>query len=119
MNTDKLVIDFGKVFQACMEIYSDGKDALDQYKSLHEIISKLNKNGLLVEELVERKNQLDNIELVVDPNFALNNPKSITCCICGKEFCKLTEDHMTLSHGITLADYRDLCGYDEDTNLSR
>lgn len=121
MNTDKLVIDFEKVFQTCMTVYNDGQDAINQYKALHNEISNLNKNCLLVnkQESIEKNNPLDDIELVVDPAVALSNTKSVTCCICGKEFYKLTESHMALSHGITLDDYRDLCGYDESTKLFR
>ncbi len=41
---------------------------------------------------------------------------NITCCVCGKEFKRLSAAHLSL-HGTTPEEYRKLCGYEPNQPL--
>ncbi len=51
----------------------------------------------------------------IDPRKAIKE-KSITCVECGKSFKLLTKKHLG-SHGLTLEEYRERCGYKKGTPL--
>ncbi len=46
---------------------------------------------------------------VCDPKTAIKE-RSVTCVLCGKSMKSLTQTHMN-SHGLTLDEYREMCGY--------
>lgn len=50
-----------------------------------------------------------------DPAAAITQT-AITCCVCGKEFKRLSAAHLA-THGATPEEYRRLCGYDPSTPL--
>ena len=50
-----------------------------------------------------------------DPATAITQT-NITCCVCGKEFKRLSAAHLA-SHGTTPEEYRRLCGYEPNTPL--
>lgn len=50
-----------------------------------------------------------------DPATAITQT-NITCCVCGKEFKRLSVAHLA-SHGATPEEYRRLCGYEPGTPL--
>lgn len=51
----------------------------------------------------------------IDPKKAIKE-KSITCVLCGKSFKLLTKKHLA-SHGMTVEEYRERCGYKKGTPL--
>lgn len=53
--------------------------------------------------------------LVVKPEEAIAE-QSVRCCICGKTFQNLTAKHL-LTHGITVEEYKKLCGYHSEQKL--
>ena len=52
---------------------------------------------------------------ILDPKKAIKE-KSITCVICGKSFKLLTKKHLA-SHGLTVDEYRERCGYKKGAPL--
>lgn len=53
--------------------------------------------------------------LVYDPKQAIQ-PDKVVCCLCGKEVQSLTSRHFN-THGISVEEYKLLCGYEPDTVL--
>lgn len=53
--------------------------------------------------------------LVVKPQEAITDAH-IKCCICGEEKTILTSKHLA-KHGISVEDYKALCGYDKKQSL--
>ena len=53
--------------------------------------------------------------LKCDPKEAIK-PESITCCLCDRPFKVLNSRHLK-SHGISVEDYKKLCGYPENQLL--
>ena len=51
----------------------------------------------------------------VDPKKAIKE-KTITCVMCGKSFKLLTKKHLA-SHGLSVDEYRERCGYKKGTPL--
>ena len=51
----------------------------------------------------------------VDPKKAIKE-KTITCVMCGKAFKLLTKKHLA-SHGLSVDEYRERCGYKKGTPL--
>ncbi len=51
----------------------------------------------------------------IDPKKSIKE-KSITCVICGKTFKLITKKHLA-SHGLTVEEYREHCGYKKGTPL--
>lgn len=54
-------------------------------------------------------------QIKFDPTAAISQT-SITCCVCGKEFKRLSAAHLAM-HGATPEEYRKLCGYEPGTPL--
>ena len=54
-------------------------------------------------------------DLKVKPSESITDTV-IKCCLCGKELRSLTSRHLA-AHGITVEEYKKLCGFDEDTSL--
>lgn len=50
-----------------------------------------------------------------DPAEAITD-MSVTCCLCGKQSLTLTDRHLA-HHGITVEEYKKLCGYSEQQKL--
>ena len=53
--------------------------------------------------------------LVVHPEEAVSET-SVQCCLCGRVFQNLTAKHL-LSHGISVEEYKKLCGYAPEQKL--
>lgn len=53
--------------------------------------------------------------LADDPNKAITE-ETITCCICGEKKSVLTKKHLE-NHGISVLDYKRICGYQADARL--
>jgi len=51
----------------------------------------------------------------INPQKAIKE-KSITCVVCGKTFKLITKKHLA-SHGLTVEEYREHCGYKKGTPL--
>lgn len=51
----------------------------------------------------------------IDPKKAIKE-KTITCVMCGKSFKLLTKKHLA-SHGLSVDEYRERCGYKKGTPL--
>ena len=51
----------------------------------------------------------------IDPKKAIKE-KSITCVICGKIFKLITKKHLA-THGLSVDEYRERCGYKKGTPL--
>lgn len=63
-----------------------------------------------------RQHEADGVpHLVMDPAEAIGE-ESITCCICGKKCDNLTRAHL-FEHGLSMEEYRNLCGYPSDLKL--
>lgn len=54
--------------------------------------------------------------LKVKPEEAIQE-EQVLCCLCGASFKSLTALHLRKAHGISVEDYKRLCGYDADTSL--
>lgn len=54
-------------------------------------------------------------DLVQKPSEAVSD-RSIICCLCGARRQNLTRRHLA-THGISVEDYKKLCGYDPDMPL--
>lgn len=54
-------------------------------------------------------------DLKCDPAEAITDT-SVTCCLCGKQSLTLTARHLA-HHGITVEEYKKLCGYSEQQKL--
>ncbi|HJA77372.1 MAG TPA: MucR family transcriptional regulator [Candidatus Desulfovibrio gallistercoris] len=54
-------------------------------------------------------------DLVCKPEEAITDAY-IKCCLCGKESSSLTSRHLA-QHGISVEEYKQLCGYAEDQKL--
>ena len=67
------------------------------------------------EENTEPKKRFTKKSLKCDPKEAIK-PESITCCLCDKPFKVLNSRHLK-SHGISVEDYKKLCGYPENQLL--
>ena len=52
---------------------------------------------------------------MVRPEEAISD-ESVVCCLCGRSFQNLTAKHL-LSHGISVDEYRKLCGYAPEQKL--
>ncbi len=53
--------------------------------------------------------------LVVRPEEAISE-EAVVCCLCGRSFQNLTAKHL-LSHGISVDEYKKLCGYAPEQKL--
>ena len=53
--------------------------------------------------------------LVIRPEEAIGE-NLVQCCLCGRTFQNLTAKHL-LSHGISVEDYKKLCGYTPEQKL--
>lgn len=53
--------------------------------------------------------------LVAKPEEALGE-EHVQCCLCGRAFQNLTAKHL-LAHGLTVEEYKRLCGYAPDQRL--
>lgn len=53
--------------------------------------------------------------LVMKPEEAIGE-EQVQCCLCGRAFQNLTAKHL-LSHGMTVEEYKKLCGYAPDQKL--
>lgn len=51
----------------------------------------------------------------IDPKKAIKE-KTITCVMCGKSFKLITQKHLA-SHGLSVEEYRERCGYKKGTPL--
>ncbi len=51
----------------------------------------------------------------IDPKKSIKE-KTITCVMCGKSFKLLTKKHLA-SHGLTVEEYRERCGFKKGTPL--
>ena len=54
-------------------------------------------------------------DLKVKPAESITE-ETIKCCLCGKELRSLTSRHLA-GHGISVEDYKKLCGFDPDSSL--
>lgn len=67
------------------------------------------------EELSSVKKKFTRRNLILRPEEALHDG-SITCCLCGRSFQNLNARHLQ-SHGISMDEYKKLCGYDPNQAL--
>lgn len=61
------------------------------------------------------KRKFSRRDLVLKPNEAITEDY-IACCICGQQRQSITKTHLG-AHGISVEDYRKLCGYPEKLPL--
>ena len=66
-------------------------------------------------EVQAPKKKFTKRNLVAKPEEAIT-AESVQCCICGKTFQNLTAKHL-LTHGITVEEYKKLCGYHSEQKL--
>ena len=66
-------------------------------------------------EVQAPKKKFTKRNLVAKPEEAIT-AESVQCCICGKTFQNLTAKHL-LTHGITVEEYKKLCGYAPEQRL--
>lgn len=66
-------------------------------------------------EEAPRRKKLSRKDLVCRPEDAITED-GIKCCLCGKESSSLTSRHLA-QHGISVEEYKKLCGYAEDQKL--
>lgn len=62
-----------------------------------------------------RKRRITRRSLKVRPEEAIT-ADFVVCCLCGEERKVLTSRHLA-SHGVTVEEYRRLCGYDPEVKL--
>ena len=67
------------------------------------------------EEAPAPKKKFTRRNLVVRPEESIGEDM-VQCCLCGRAFQNLTAKHL-LSHGISVEDYKKLCGYAPDQKL--
>lgn len=117
------------IFMAVCELFSD--KPMDFIMAQYALAKKLNK---LIERDIESEEadlaECETVEIAEDiapakrytkrslrvkPQDAITDD-SIFCCICGMERQTLSAKHIA-SHGLTVAEYKKLCGYPEDQKL--
>lgn len=54
--------------------------------------------------------------LVIKPKQAITN-EAVFCCLCGKEYKRLTKTHLEKEHGISVEQYKEICGYNKEQSL--
>lgn len=120
-----------EIFQAVWERFSDQpiEVVMEQYEKARRINLDIEKRmgtiqpnpdietevaetETVVEPVVQvqPKKRFTKRSLVVAPETAITD-NSIICCLCGAERQSLTSKHLG-AHGISVADYKKLCGYD-------
>lgn len=55
-------------------------------------------------------------DLKIKPQDAITDD-TISCCLCGIERQNLTANHMMNAHGLTIDEYKKLCGYPPEQKL--
>lgn len=71
-------------------------------------IEKATQQPIRLEDQAQ-KNKKYQYHLVMNPERAIN-VDIVQCCLCGRKFQSLTANHL-LSHGISVDEYKKLCGY--------
>ncbi|MCG4633307.1 MucR family transcriptional regulator [Bilophila wadsworthia] len=71
-------------------------------------IEKATQQPIRLEDQAQ-KNKKYQYHLVMNPEKAIN-VDIVQCCLCGRKFQSLTANHL-LSHGISVDEYKKLCGY--------
>lgn len=71
-------------------------------------IEKATQQPIRLEDQAQ-KNKKYHYHLVMNPERAIN-VDIVQCCLCGRKFQSLTANHL-LSHGISVDEYKKLCGY--------
>ena len=71
-------------------------------------IEKATQQPIRLEDQAQ-KNKKYQYHLVMNPERAIN-VDIVQCCLCGRKFQRLTANHL-LSHGISVDEYKKLCGY--------
>ena len=71
-------------------------------------IEKATQQPIRLEDQAQ-KNKKYQYHLVMNPERAIN-VDIVQCCLCGRKFQSLTANHL-LSHGISVDEYKILCGY--------
>ena len=66
-------------------------------------------------EEAPRRKKFGRKDLICKPEEAITDD-FIKCCLCGKESSSLTSRHLA-QHGISVEEYKRLCGYAEDQKL--
>ena len=64
----------------------------------------------------QQKHQYTQADFKFNPVQALQGDKA-TCVLCGKKFDVISKTHLSVSHGITPEQYRNLCGYSPAQSL--
>ena len=114
------------IFTAICERFPDApiEIIMEQYEKAKKINMDIEKriasseNAPCVDEDAESapaKRKFSRRDLVVKPNEAITE-EYIACCLCGQERQSLTKTHLA-AHGISVEDYRKLCGYPEKLPL--
>ena len=80
-----------------------------------EVVPNTEESTPIVETPPAPVKKLTKRQIKGDPATAITQT-NITCCVCGKEFKRLSVAHLA-SHGTTPEEYRRLCGYEPGTPL--
>lgn len=71
-------------------------------------IEKATQQPIMLEVQAQKKKKYQH-HLVMSPEKTINFD-IVQCCLCGQKFQSLTTNHL-LSHGISVDEYKKLCGY--------
>ena len=88
------------IFKFCL-IQAEKKNGFPKHRKSYTTANKVEDQA--------QKNKKYQYHLVMNPERAIN-VDTVQCCLCGRKFQSLTANHL-LSHGISVDEYKKLCGY--------
>lgn len=114
------------IFTAICERFPDQpiEVIMEQYEKAKKINMDIEKRlaesentglGYVEIESAIPKRKFSRRDLVLKPNEAITE-EYIACCLCGQHRQSLTKNHLA-AHGISVEDYRTLCGYPQNLPL--
>lgn len=87
----------------------------DQKKAMQ---NKTKAKKSLKTKVIQKKSRVNKKiqTLVIKPKQAITN-EAVFCCLCGKEYKRLTKTHLEKEHGISVEQYKEMCGYNKEQSL--